>query len=592
MSKRIIICLFLVLTITFCKKSPPTLESILFSNPPANPVSQLLNLNPRLKFLRVRINNRIRQTAVYQPSSEIVLLRNQTGRWRIFVGIIPEYFTRHSQPVEIKILQKQNGRKKLILSRKLDASLCRKWVEIRFEVSDEDSEIVFRSDIKDYGLVLSKPGLIEAKPSSSSSIVFILIDALRADHLGAYGYSLPTSPNIDELARQGTIFLNTITASAFTVTSLSSFFTALYPWEHRVVFVSNLFLARDFDVLAEKLAQAGYQTVGMSATYFHLSDFALDQGFELFDESCDEHFFFRDAECLTEKAIKWLEEEAQPPFFLYLHYVSTHAPYYPPEPFRSLFTQRLEPAKGAVAKGEISRFSKNRKWYQFPRSPTKKELAWLKALYDGEIRYADEQVGRLIQVLEQKGFLKNTLILITADHGEAFYEHKKVDHTEDLHLAVTKIPLILFGPNIPKARKIYDLVRSIDIAPTLLEYAKAPVLARAEGKSFLSWLKSPVQEKRVAYSIRYIRRKKFQQSLYVLPYHLLVYQPGMKKIELYRIDRDPEEKNNLASTQPELVRELLKLLPSYETVLFGKKLPPGKFDAETLRRLKSLGYME
>ena len=585
--------LFAILVLAFCSREQNlSLEEQVSLFPSLESIPAFAKYNRSLKYLRARIGHQQREAVAYQPFSRLSLGEINGERVRFFLGVIPQYFFKHPEPFSYQIWLEQGERQEIIFKGKISPDPKSGWQKIELDLKGKKGELFFSAQTKDWGLLLTAPRYLSETAPKMPNIIFILIDALRADHLGCYGYHLPTSPDIDELARSGTIFLNAYTASPFTVTSLASMFTGLYPWEHGVIFVYDLHMDENLITLAEVLQKAGYQTVGFSAVYFLPTELGLSQGFELSDETCASSFFFGDAQCLTDQVIKWLEQEASPPFFLYIHYVSTHAPYRAPEFYQKLFSAGIKKPKGEVGKGEILRFGKHRRWYQLPRSPTEEELKWLISQYDGEIRYANDQIARLLKYLRIKGIYEKSLFLITADHGEAFFEHKKMDHTEELHRQVARIPLILAGPGIPSGKRIPQVVRTIDFAPTLLDYLGLAGLPQARGKSFIPLLKGVESESRPALSIRFLNRKKFQLSLIVHPYQLLFYQPKKKKIELYRIDRDPAEKNNLALQEKELVEELFKLVPDYETVLSRKKIQPLTYSPETLKRLKSLGYME
>jgi len=582
---------FLVGLIFCCREHKPSLREIVLQSPRdiADPV--LLSLNPGMGFHRVRIVNQIRRATPYLPGQKLKL-GVISGKVRFSFGIVPEYFLKVKQPVEIQIFAANSGQEKLIWSQTISAKDAPGWQNALINLPATPVNLFLTSNAQDCGLAVTPLARIAEEKPSRPSIIFILIDALRSDHLGAYGYSRNTSPNIDGLARSGAIFQNAVTASTFTATSLAGFFTGFMPWEHKMIFGYNLILDPKLATLAVKLREAGYSTAGFSSTYFHLSDLQLDRGFDLFDESCDKKFFSGDAECLSDQVVRWLDEKPDQPFFLYLHYTSTHAPYSPPEPFQKLFSAGLEKPGGEVGKGEILRFGKNRKWYQIPRPPAKNETEWLISQYDGEVRYADSQIARVLEKMEKQGSRKKALIIITADHGEAFYEHQIVEHINELHWPVVRVPLILSGPGIPAGKEITGLVRSQDLAISILDLVRAPGLAEATGKSFLPLLQGKQENKRAGYAVLYESKKNYEITVVYYPYQLLVSQPGDKNIELYNIETDPDEQNNLALQKPGLTRDMLKLLPEPETVLLRRKPGLPKIDQETLDRLKTIHYLK
>lgn len=573
-----------------CEKPQPDLKSLMHNFPLAEIDTELARLNPELNFLRVRIGAQVRRALAYIPGNDLKLAYPGGEKIKFYFGVIPFYFVKHPDPVHMQILALSSGNEQILWSDTISAQANPEWKMAELILPPNSENLILRSDVKDYGLALTPPRILHHAAVQKPSIIFILIDALRADHLGCYGYFRDTSPNIDALSRKGTIFMNVMTTSSFTVTSLSGMFTGLYPWEHRALFCENLVLGEEFPILAQLLRSAGYQTAGFSATYFRLSDFQLDRGFELFDEGCDAKFFMNDAECLTQKVIPWLKSDAEAPFFLYLHYVSTHSPYHPPDEYKKLFSQGILKPKGAAGLGDIQPFGDNRQWYQIPRAPKQTELDWLISQYDGEIRYADTEIGKLLAYLDESGLLDNTLILITADHGEAFFEHRKMDHTEDNHWQTAHIPLILSGPGIPAGKRISSLVRSIDFAPFLLEYAQAGSIQGMSGKSLMPVLNGTETEKRLGFSLMMHTRKKFQIGMVLYPYHFLLWRPADKKMELYDLSSDPNEKNNIADENQELIKQLFTLLPDPDVILSGRRTAKKELSPETKERLKALHY--
>lgn len=582
--------LFFLLIFLACEKPEPELKSQILNYPPAGMVPEIARLNPGLDFLRVKLGKQTRIAVAYAPGRDLKMDSSSTNPVKFYYGVIPSYFRKYPEPITLQILITNQGQEQVIWSGKVAPEKALGWEFAEAMLPEKSSLIIFRSDIKDYGLAITPPKPGRFAPDSRPSIIFILVDALRADHLGAYGYQRETSPNLDQLAGSGVIFMNAMTSSTFTVTSLASMFTGLYPWEHRALFAYSMILGDDLVTVAQKLREAGYQTAGFSATYFLLSDFQLERGFELFDEGCDVNFFVGDAECLTEKAGRWLDTEAESPFFLYLHYVSTHSPYHPPEEYQKLFSAGLEKPKGAVGLGDIQPFGDTRKWYQIPRAPRKNELDWLISQYDGEIRYADAEIGKLLARLNELGLRDQTLILITADHGEAFFEHKEMEHTEENHWQVTRIPLILSGPGIPGGKKIDALVRSIDLAPFLLEYAATEPLSGISGKSFSALFSGTEPDPRIGYSIKYRSEKKYQIGVVKYPDHFLIWRPADKKVELYDLITDPLEQTNLSLTRPDLYQHFYSLLPDQNLVFFGAGPKEQKLSPETQKRLKTLHY--
>jgi len=563
-------------------------EKIILATPLDEPALEFAALNPGIEFRRIMIASQVRRAIPLPPGRELKL-PTPAGRLKFFAGIVPEYFRRNSSPVTLKLTAKGRTGEKVIWSRAL-SSKDTGWARVEIDTSEKFGSIALSSDANDYGLAISVPSHAVAS-DPRPSVVLILVDALRADHLGAYGYDRDTSPEIDALASQGAVFGSALTASPFTVTSLASIFTGLEPWEHRVIFTSNLVMDNRLVTLAQKLRSQGYNTAGLSSTYFHLSDFRADRGFDFFDQACDKKFFDGDAECLSDKAVEWIAgQKGAGPFFLYLHYTAPHAPYRPPEQYRGLFSQGLPKPRGETGRGEIGAYGENRKWWQFFARPTRPTIDWLMSQYDAEIRYSDEQIGRVLRALEDAGVRQNSLIIITADHGEAFYEHKEMDHTEELHWQVARVPLVLAGAKIPAGKIIRDLVRTKDIAPSILDYLGAP-LSESSGQSFIPMLSGVQMPAREGYAVNFLAGKKYQIGAIVYPWHLLIDQPRGKNIELYDFVADEGETNDLSGQRPEVVKELRSRLPDPEMVLSGGGTARPGLSKETEQRLKSLRYL-
>jgi arylsulfatase A-like enzyme len=435
-------------------------------------------------------------------------------------------------------------------------------------------------------------------------VFFIVIDALRADALGTYGATDNATPNLDRLGREGVVFKHAYTAAPFTMTSVASIFTGLWPWQHKVMFSEDagLTLSPELPNLAAAFHDAGYHTVAFSGTYFSLAANGFNHGFDRFDESCAPAFFKDSAECLTQRITAWLAspEAVSGPNFVYIHYVDTHRPYAPPEEFKKRFTAGLTPPPDQdTASGEIDQFGANRKWYQFYRKPSAADLKYLRALYQGEAAYVDDQFGKLQAAIAASPAAKSSapFILVTADHGEAFYEHQIMEHVADLHDPVMSVPLILSGAT-PRGRVLDDQVRTIDLMPTLLTLAGiepppdisgrslAPLLRgdQVEGHRFSTGVLNP------AAAIHFPHGE--PEYTFVLYPWKLFFRPKSGARELFRLDDDPGELHDLAAAEPARVDDMQKQL---QAII---KLPPPAsaspatpMDPETIKKLKALQYI-
>ncbi len=456
----------------------------------------------------------------------------------------------------------------------------------------EGGTLKVRCDLAGKGAFVAHPG--PAVGDSLPSIFFILVDALRADALHAYGADEKTCPNINALARRGLTFERAYSSSPFTLTSVASMFTGLHPWQHRVLFEKDagLVLSDDVPNLVDLFRNKGYHTAAFSGTYFLMTKNGYANGFDHFDETCAPAFFRKSAECLNNKLIPWVKEHASEPVFAYVHYVDPHAPYYPPKEYRQRFLAGMEkPSHDDVALGEIEQFGKNRKWHQLFRSPSEDDLAYLRALYMAEASYVDEKIGELIRTIRESrpGERPGPIILLTADHGEAFYEHGVMDHVADLHDPVMRVPFILRGPGIPRGMTVEEQVRTIDMIPTLLDLVGAPVPGSIPGRSLVPLIKGEEMDTAPAAAMHYLKGEP-EYALAAWPWKLFA-GPGRPSRALYRLDKDPDEVYDLAASQPKKLEAMMSTLNAIlDMPPPHRKEDRARADGETMKRLKALGY--
>lgn len=290
---------------------------------------------------------------------------------------------------------------------------------------------------------------------SPPNVVVVLLDTLRADHLGAYGHERPTTPNIDAFARRNVTFMHAYTAAPWTPPSVASIFTGLYlsshgmaPPNNREQARSTIFKLNDkLFTMAELLKAKGYRTAAVSPNPWINTEFGYAQGFD--------HFSYTnraDAGVMTQEGIKTIEQldgsGKGAPWFAYVHYLDPHAPYAPPDSYKNMFNVPL------VKIADVG--------YD-PKYKPKMDL------YDAEVRYMDDQLKVLFDYLATRSDYDDTLIVIVGDHGEQFGERGHNGHGFDLFNEETHVPLIIKPPGREQGRKVEQVVSTIDILPTVLE---------------------------------------------------------------------------------------------------------------------------
>jgi arylsulfatase A-like enzyme len=451
-------------------------------------------------------------------------------------------------------------------------------------------------------IFIGNPVISSASPRSARkpSIILISADALRPDHLGCYGYGRNTSPNIDQLARDSVLFENAVSQASWTLPSVSSLFTSLYP-SFCGVHTWNTRLPSSEITLPRILRRNGYTTAACINNPLLIPAYGLSQGFDLYD------YLDSNMEEQLETVSRWLEVMKNQSFFLYVHLLSPHTPYEAPDPFCRAFGQPEHPKLGTTtsAINELERSG---------RKLTKSDLDYLIAQYDGSILYLDDFIKRLLDRLKHLDLYDTSLVILFSDHGEQFQEHGHLTHCHSLYQEEIRIPLIMKPPSGSglKALRIPGLVRSIDLLPTILDFLKIKPLDFAQGKSLwpLLWGKSYASGATFAelnvFGILAITKGRFKY-VYTDPdiYAQTQKNPDFPRLsikffeELYDLEGDPGEKSNLVDLRPDLIRLFRReRLRFFENAALFRKDRFGSqetnrivLDQSMKERLRALGYL-
>jgi len=345
-------------------------------------------------------------------------------------------------------------------------------------------------------------------PAEMPNILLYVVDTLRADHLGLYGYERPVSPALDDFASQATIFDSAVAQSSWTQPSVASMMTSRYPSEVGADYKFSV-LPDDVETLAEHLSDAGYRTRAVVTNPHTDPSLGLMQGFERVEIEAA-----APADWVVDRAIEMLdgyvEAASDDPLFLYLHFMDVHSPLEPPAPYDTMFGPAREP------KAELAH-----RRYLLPRS-RRDDREYVEGamersieLYDGALRFADDQVARLLRHLESLGLAEESLIVVTSDHGEMHWEHTEVErafrmraadkfigvgHGHALFPELVHVPLVLRVPGGDPGRRISAMVRSLDLVPTLLALLDVAPMEGARGRDALARRPDDVRDASVALS--------------------------------------------------------------------------------------------
>jgi arylsulfatase A-like enzyme len=423
--------------------------------------------------------------------------------------------------------------------------------------------------------------------------VFVyLIDTLRTDHLGIYGHPEAVSPHIDAFAKDAVLFEHAIANSPWTKPSVASLFTGVWPATHNVL-AKGQALPREAVTLAELLHPAGMQTVAFVANGHVTDRFGFDQGFDLFVFLQPPDSKTRvppGSDLVNQHVFDWLSDRAADrPLFLYVHTVDPHTPYAPPASFRNAFASAVrDPGMGS--REALRRRHESRVTEDFIRD--------LKALYTAEVAFNDESFGLLLDRLKRLDLYDDALIVLLADHGEAFHEHGVWEHGKDVHGEVVNVPLIIKFPvgDGLAGRRIAALAQQVDVMPTILDYLGLPVPAHIEGRSLLRLLGPEGNAEGEETGFTHLEQIGRHQEAVVDPPWKLIRDAaahGGAHYALYDLAADPGERNDVLDQHP-IVAGHLKAQLQLRRVRAGAVLTPtmGVTDAAVEENLRALGYIE
>jgi len=397
--------------------------------------------------------------------------------------------------------------------------------------------------------------------AAGMNLLVITLDTTRADALGLYGNKDNVTPEIDRLGRTGIVFEECYTPAPLTLPAHCSLFTGRYPIAHQVRNNGTYVLADSERTMARVLKERGYETAAVVASFTLAAKFGLAQGFDAYDEDFESGRSILNftaeipADKVYEKFTRWLGRRTAQKFFCWLHFYDAHSPYVP---------------HGPAAGGASS---------------------W--SLYEGEVRFVDSYVGRIVQTLKDAGLYENTLIVIVGDHGEAFGEHKERGHGIFCYDESLRVPLILHNPKLFKQpRTAAGRVSLVDVMPSLLELFRMKTPAGVQGRSFWAVLEGREKGRREIYFESLFGQEEFNWA----PLTGLIDGPrkyiSLPEPELYDLDADPGEARNLLAGEEAAAHAIdAKLADFVRRTAATKGASRRELSPSDVERLKSLGYI-
>ena len=427
--------------------------------------------------------------------------------------------------------------------------------------------------------------------------ILISIDTLRPDHLGCYGHGRDTSPTLDALAARGVRFADASAAAPWTLPSHATMLTGLYPSHHGVKNHETR-LPGSVVTLAEELARHDLRTLGVVNTWnVGAPQFQLAQGFQRFSYVPETEEDERTLQMRTRNGAREVLAQAREflladggaqPFFLFLHFYDVHSDFSPRPPYREQF---VEPYQGRLTGRTQQLVNLRDQGASF--SPD--DLRWLRQMYDAEIRQLDDLLGNFLGWLDGRGWLADTLLVVTSDHGEEFQEHGGILHGRTQYQEVLRVPLILAGPGVPVGTVVDTPVNLVDLAPTVLACMGLSSSTPRDGLDVSGLWRGERLPERPFFA-------EADHTNVVGGEHLLDIQQmirrGARKLHfdsharaarLFDLARDPRESRDLAGEQPDEARALLAELEAFRAgAAVPESIPAPTKEEQAL--LEDLGY--
>jgi arylsulfatase A-like enzyme len=467
-------------------------------------------------------------------------------------------------------------------------------------------------------LAFAQPMLRADQPRGAHGpdLLVISIDTLRHDHTGLGGYDRPTTPQLDRVAADGVVFENHMSVGPYTLPTHASLLTGLHPLRHGAIDGgSDRLDSRILPYLPQLLADAGFLTAAFTGGGFVSEEYGFATGFDRF-HNIDPVVNFEsrvsqvryegvrgvDRRIIEERAqlmglVDWFDDRRDERWFAFVHTYAAHRYQPPPEDFAPFGT--LDEAPWGGDDLELKQYLGSKAWMD--EAPSPDQLEQLVNLYDGSIRFVDRRVGDFLEALRAGGHLENTVLVITSDHGEEFFEHGGLRHGTSLYDEMLHVPLVIQAPGGMSGRRVREPVVSLDVTPTLLDLLGLPIPAGLDGRSLAAFVRGDPPDLHAPIVVGHVRNSSSRRmSLQEGPLKLIrgwtgdgVRFPATNEWELYDKSADPDERQNLVDARGAEFERLREALESIEQVLHAGAVSAGgaELSPELMRQLEELGYL-
>lgn len=444
-----------------------------------------------------------------------------------------------------------------------------------------------KQEFEYHSQVSSHKSIVPSSPAAPN-IVLISLDTLRAQSMSCYGFAKETTPFMDRIAHEGVLLENMCAAATSTPPSHMSMMTGYYLSVHGVL--NAQVLDPHIKTLAEILSREDYATCAVTEDGYLVRDMGFGRGFDDYFEIKDVFLFDKlqiaggFGKDVFEKGKNWIKDKQDRKFFLFLHTYEIHDPYFSPAPYNTMFVSPSVDYKKYLKK-ITKHFGRVMNYRDFPPE-------FVRAQYEGEIRYVDEMMKDFISFLEEERLGRKTLVIITSDHGEELFEHQDIQghgyHTYDVE---SHIPFIMWMPGrIPAGVRIRSQASNVDILPTLLDFLKVDLEGQVQGRSFYPLIQNPTQVKDRHVFCEAVNQTSVRSSEYKF----------IDNNELYLYDEDPEEKLNRAGERAQLCVDGANAINEFRGECRSLKIAKGllapskevHLSEEDIKKLRALGYVQ
>jgi arylsulfatase A-like enzyme len=468
----------------------------------------------------------------------------------------------------------------------LDADRDGYWRALRTPVDCDDTNAAVypgAEEIPRNGIDEDCNGRDSAK---GSNVILFVVDTLRARNMGVYGYQRDTTPAMDELGQAGAVFTHAYAPSPWTLPSLATIFTARHPSDHGTVDPDSR-LDGNVQSLASILHDAGYTTGAFVHSAYPVLSMGFERGFDHVETRRPGN---------TQSIRKWITEHEDEPFFMWIHYADPHVPYIMEREFDGIFVE--EKVNEHL---DLAGYWNSLQCQQHYDADTKGEMARVRmAFYDSKVRQADTRVGEIVEEIEKLGLTDETMFVITADHGEEFFEHRGCDHGQSLYDEVLHVPLLFTLPGfIQPGTVVPQQVRLMDVAPTIVDALElGSHVSTFDGTSLVDYLRGggedlPVVGGFLQSTDGVVALRKDGFKYMYSPHRTALRARPQSGEELYDLTKDPEEKHNLVAEGHPKLEEFRKLAQKWlaahdKPVVVAPKVD---YSPEQVEKLRALGYV-